>query len=74
MIERAGFLRTAILAPLAALLGCKRKGPPIHMDTSEPAKDTPIRATAWTITTTSNGTDSTAWINAGDGRWYKAHP
>jgi hypothetical protein len=69
MMRRDDFLRSALLAPLAALFGCKRKAPPIHLETSDPTVPSRIAATAWTISTT--GGSATLWVNAQDGSWVE---
>jgi hypothetical protein len=61
---RGDFLRTAILAPLAALLG-RREAPPVGTD-AVVAKP-PITASAWTIATM--GGTATVWVSGADGRW-----
>lgn len=62
-MNRAGFLRSLFLAPLAALAGCKRESAPMVL------RDGTLTVPAtWTCDTT--GTYSTVgdtvWINCGD--------
>lgn len=65
---RGEFLRVGFLAPLAALLGCKRKAPTIHMETSATVTESPIQATAWTISTTGTA-GTTFYVQGSDGTW-----
>lgn len=74
---RSDFLRSAILAPLAALLGCKTEAP-VEVVTSglvQTPEASPIYATAWTITTSANTTTSSSlWVSEPGGRWYRVEP
>ena len=71
-MNRSGFLRRLLLAPVAAMVGCRK--PEALVIESEPVSlmgswsANPIRATAWTISHTGNA-NTVMWVVGTDGKW-----